>query len=149
MFGKFIAYAVPIALISLAFGILALAVAPGEPTDITFLAALLFGFAFGCCAIYLAMSAAAPQFGADPAQRTTPLVGRIVAGGAGLLICLPGIVGVALSPFGNPSIGMAVGMAQIKPGGGGWALPLLVAILIPVTMMVVGTRRAGRLPGAA
>ena len=63
MFGKFIAYAVPIALISLVFGILALAAA-GEPTDITFLAALLFGFAFGLRGSIRPCRLSCPQFGA-------------------------------------------------------------------------------------
>ena len=145
MIGKYAAYALPTAFISCGVGILSLAVAPGNPHDSSLLLGLLVWMACGCCAIDLAMSAAAPRFGAEPVQRATPFFTRVLSAVAGLVMVALVVMGIALSPIGSRSIGAAFGAHSLEIGQGGWLFALLIALLVPVTMMVTGTRRAAAL----
>jgi hypothetical protein len=145
MIGKYAAYAVPTAFLSCAVGILSLAVSPGNPHDSSLLLGLLVWMACGCCAIDLAMSAAAPRFGAEPVQRATPFLTRVLSAVAGLVMVALVVTGVALSPIGTRSIGATFGAHALELGQGGWMFALIIAVLVPVTMMVTGTRRAAGL----
>jgi hypothetical protein len=142
MIGKYAAYAIPTVVISLATGLISLAISPGNPIDGLVLLLLVIWLACATCAVDLAMSAAAPRFGREPVQRSAPFLTRVVAGASGLVMGALVVFGFALSPIGAGSIGAAMQTDPLTLGTGGWVLALAIALFAPITMMVMGIRRA-------
>lgn len=144
---KLFAYAVPIAVASIAAVPLVVTPLDGFSPGLLGLVLLTAWTAAGCTAVDLAGSAIAPNFDAEHIQRSTGVLGRVVSVIAGGLFLLLTVVGAAYLPGTGGAVGRAVGTHQTDGSLVTAALILTLAAAVPAFMLLVASDRYRRLVG--
>jgi len=143
--GKFFAYLIPIASISLSIGVAAIAFSPGSTRDNYLFLVLVCILSAVFCGVDIGVSAMAPRFGAEHVQRSTAFAGRAISLIAGLAAAFAVALGLGMSPFGRESIGNLFFKSDAGSQTIVWLSLLAAGILLPLASMRIGTGRIGKL----
>jgi hypothetical protein len=144
IWGKYLAYFIPILMISESMALLSISVRPGHSRDVWLLFVLTGLLSASFCAVDLAMAAMSPRFDRDHVQRSTGLVARVVAAAGGLLVATLLVTAVALCPIGDSEIITSFGAAEPTVSTAVWLTLAITGIALPISLLLISMPRMSR-----
>jgi Putative ATP-binding cassette len=144
IWGKYLAYFIPIFLISESMALLSIVVRSGSSRDVWMLFVLTGLLSATFCAVDISMAAIAPRFDRDHVQRSTGFFARIAAAAGGLLVAAVLVTAVSLSPIGDSALLTSLGADEPTVSATVWLTLAIVGLALPVALLMLSVPKMAR-----